>query len=183
MPDQPNANLPPADDREPGAVVGAWLIRVARVPVLVGISSMFIAATALLAFGAVQTWRLIRALAEPGGLDMPKEELILASIKLVDVVMLATVLHLVALGLYGLFVDRRLPLRGLWRVTDIDSLKKNLAGVVVIVLGVVFLEQSISWDGQRDLLAFGIATGAVVASLSLFIWVSGRPSVAQPPPG
>jgi uncharacterized membrane protein YqhA len=135
---------------------------------------MFIAASGLLAFGAVQTWQLIASLVAPGGMHMPKEEIILASIKLVDVVMLATVLHLVALGLYGLFVDRRLPVRGLWRITDIDSLKKNLGGVVVIVLGVVYLEQAISWDGQRDLLAFGLATGAVIAALSLFVWVSGR---------
>jgi uncharacterized membrane protein YqhA len=164
----------PSSPSEPSGRLGAWLIRFARLPVLVGIVSMFIAATALLTFGAFQTWRLVSRLLEPGGMEMPKEDLILASIKLVDVVMLATVLHLVALGLYGLFVDRRVPVRGLWRMTNIDSLKKNLGGVVVIVLGVVYLEQAISWDGVRDLLSFGLATGAVIAAISVFIWVSGR---------
>ena len=172
-------NPEPSPGSTIGAALGAWLLRLARLPVLVGIGSMFVAATALLAFGAFQTFRLVTALIEPGGMDMPKTELILASIKLVDVVLLATVLHLVALGLYGLFVDPRLPVKGLWRITDIGTLKRNLGGVVVIVLGVVYLEQAISWDGQRDLLPFGLATGAVIAALSLFVWVGGRSPSAK----
>lgn len=164
----PAADKPPA--RQPSRVA-YWLLKIARLPMIIGIVSVFTAATALLVFGAVQTWRLLEALAAPGGLDQPKAEVILASIKLVDVVLLATVLHIVAIGLYGLFIDRHLPVPGWLRITDIDSLKQRLSGVIIIVLGVVFLEQAISWDGQRSLLPLGLSIAAVIVALSYFLRV------------
>lgn len=138
---------------------------------LVGVVSVFAAATALLGYSAVQTYVLIERLLESGGVNMPKEEVILASIKLVDVVLLATVLHIVSIGLYGLFIDDRLPVPGWLRIGNIDSLKQKLSGVVVTVLGVVFLEQAISWNGERELLPFGLAVAAVIVALSYFLGV------------
>jgi hypothetical protein len=38
--------------------------------------------------------------------------------------------------------------------------------LVVTVLSVVFLGQIVAWDGQSDLLGFGIAIGAVIAGLT-----------------
>ena len=160
----------PARSRRSSSV-GYWILKIARLPMVIGIASVFTAATALLVFGAVQTYRMIEELAAPGGLDQPKAEVILASIKLVDVVLLATVLHIVAIGLYGLFIDSRLPVPGWLRITDIDSLKQRLSGVIIIVLGVVFLEQAISWDGQRSLLPLGLSIAAVIVALSYFLKV------------
>lgn len=162
------ADRPPA--RRPSRVA-YWLLTIARLPMIIGIASVFTAATALLVFGAVQTFRLLERLAAPGGMDLPKVEVILASIKLVDVVLLATVLHIVAIGLYGLFIDSRLPVPGWLRITDIDSLKQRLSGVIIVVLGVVFLEQVISWDGERSLLPLGLSIAAVIAALSYFLRV------------
>lgn len=161
--------------------VARWLLRLARFPMIVGIAAIFVAATALLAFAAVQTWRLIERLLAPGGMDLAKEDLMLLTIKLVDLVLLATVLDIMAIGLYGLFIDSRLPVPPWLRITDIDSLKQKLNGVVVTVLGVVFLEQVIAWDGTRDLLPFGLAVGAVVVALSYFLGV--RPGKGRPQDG
>lgn len=152
-----------------------WLLMLARVPMIVGMVSIFVAATALLVFGAMQTYQLVQRLMAPGGMDMPKEELMLASMKLVDIVLLATVLHIMAIGLYGLFIDSRLPVPPWLRIHNIDTLKHRLTGVVITVLGIVFLEHVISWDGQRNLMPFGIAVAAVVIGLSYFLSVPIRP--------
>jgi uncharacterized membrane protein YqhA len=146
-----------------------WLAGMARAPIIAGILSVFVAATALLAFAVVQTYKLVERLFAPGGMNLDKEDLMLASIKLVDVVLLATVLQIMAIGLYGLFIDSRLPVPAWLRIDHIDALKHKLTGVVIIVLGVVFLEQAISWDGQRNLLPFGVAIAAVVLALSYFL--------------
>jgi uncharacterized membrane protein YqhA len=178
----PPPSLPTADagtEAPRHRPVARWLLRLARFPMIVGIAAIFVAATALFAFAAVQTWRLVDRLLAPGGLDLAKEDLMLLTIKLVDLVLLATVLNIMAIGLYGLFIDSRLPVPPWLRITDIDALKQKLNGVVVTVLGVVFLEQVIAWDGTRDLLSFGVAVAAVVVALSYFLGIrpaKGRPS-------
>jgi uncharacterized membrane protein YqhA len=158
-----------ATPRRSRAVI--WLLRLARFPMIVGVASVFATATALLAFVAVRAYELVARLAAPGGMDLPKEELMLATIKLLDLVLLATVLYIMAIGLYGLFIDSRLPVPPWLRIDDIDALKHRLTGVVITVLGVVFLEHAISWDGQRDLLPFGAAVAAVVLALTCFLAV------------
>lgn len=146
-----------------------WTLRLARFPMIVGILSIFVTASALLVFSAVQTWRLVERLAAPGGLNLAKEEVIVLTVKLVDVVLIATVLHIMAIGLYSLFIDSRLPVPPGLRIDSIDALKQKLNGVIVTVLGVLFLEQVVAWDGTRNLLPFGIAVALVVAALSLFL--------------
>jgi hypothetical protein len=56
--------------------------------------------------------------------------------------------------------------------------QRLLGHLVVTVLSVVFLGQIVTWDGQRDLLGFGVAIGAVIAGLTLFL----RHEPRRPPP-
>ena len=93
----------------------------------------------------------------------------LASIKLVDLVLLATILQVVAFGLYALFIDSRIHVPAWLRTGTVDSLKNKLAGIVVVMLAVLFLEEVIHWGSERDLLPLGIAIAAMVAALSYFI--------------
>jgi uncharacterized membrane protein YqhA len=57
------------------------------------------------------------------------------------------------------------------RTADVDDLKCKLAGIVAVMLGVLFLEQVIQSGGEGELLALGIAIAAVIAALSYFIKV------------
>jgi hypothetical protein len=45
---------------------------------------------------------------------------------------------------------------------------------VIVVLGVLFLGQVISWDGTRDLLGFGAAVALVIAALTYFLSQKAR---------
>jgi hypothetical protein len=40
---------------------------------------------------------------------------------------------------------------------------------VVVVLGIAFLGQAVTWDGQRDVLGFGVATALVIVALSFHL--------------
>ena len=57
-------------------------------------------------------------------------------------------------------------------------LKDKLVGVVIVVLSVVFLGQVLTWDGSRDLLGYGVAIGAVIATLTYFL--SQKPPKKKP---
>ena len=95
-------------------------------------------------------------------------------IKQADYALLATVLYVLALGLYSLFVDDRIPMPRWLRIHDLGQLKELLAGVVVVAIAVIFLGQALTWDGTSDLLAPGLASAAVIAALALFLWQAAR---------
>jgi uncharacterized membrane protein YqhA len=156
-----------SDFRSPNAVL--WLLNAARQAMLVAVLSLLAAAGTLLVFGALETYRYIVELVAPAGAGLTNREVFLASIKLVDLVLLATILQVVAFGLYAMFIDSRIQAPEWLRTGTVDSLKNKLAGIVVVMLGVLFLEEVIQWGSGRDLLPFGIGIAAVVVALSYFI--------------
>jgi uncharacterized membrane protein YqhA len=71
-----------------------------------------------------------------------------------------------------------MPLPRWLLVHDVGDLERKLIGLVITVLSVVFLGQIVTWDGQRDLLGFGVGIGAVIAALTFFL----RRERRTPPP-
>ena len=86
-------------------------------------------------------------------------------IELVDLFLLGTVLYLIALGLYELFIDPDLPTPAWLHVESLDDLKSKLIAVIVVLLGVTFLGAAVSWKGGRDILYYGLAIAAVLVPL------------------
>lgn len=90
-------------------------------------------------------------------------------IEAVDVFLIAIVMYIMSLGLYSLFVDDTLPLPRWLAIRDLEDLKNHLIGVVIAVLGVLFLREAVAWDGNRDLLGFGLALALVIAALAYYL--------------
>lgn len=146
------------------------LLSLSRYIIIIPVLSSLIGATILMLYGAVQTvlegihiLELILA-----GSDKGIKEASIALIELVDVFLIATVLYIIAVGLYELFIgELQLPQ---WLViTNLDDLKIKLIGVVVTVLAVLFLGQVVSWNGSTELLALGGAIALVITSLTWFL--------------
>lgn len=147
--------------------MGRRIISASRFLIAIAVVCIFATACALIGYGALETYAQIAKLfsaADPKG----AKGLILAAIELVDLFLLATVLYVIAVGLYELFIDDTLPLPAWLEIHTLDDLKDKLIGVVVVVMGVLFLGQLISWDGQRDLLSLGAGIALVIAALAYF---------------
>jgi uncharacterized membrane protein YqhA len=95
-------------------------------------------------------------------------------IQLIDVFLLGTVLYIVALGLYELFVDPELPMPGWLRIHDFDELKEKLIGVIIVLLGVTFLGSAVTWTGGSDIFDFGAGIALTIAALTLAMYVTGH---------
>jgi len=93
-------------------------------------------------------------------------------IEIIDVILLGTVLYIVALGLYQLFIDHNLALPRWLKVNDLTDLKRDLIGVVVVLLGVSFLGEVVNWDGESNMLPFGAAIALVIAALGFILWLT-----------
>jgi len=139
-----------------------YLIFIAVVGALVG-------ATTLLCYGAVETFGVIRRILDPSLAPPKAKDLILTFIELTDLFLLATVLYVIAIGLFELFVDDRLDLPNWLEIHDLNDLKEKLIGVLIVVMGVLFLGQVVTWDGQRDLLKYGAGIALVIAALTYFV--------------
>lgn len=97
-------------------------------------------------------------------------------IQLTDIVLLGTVMYIVALGLYQLFIEQHLPVPRWLRVRDLIELKRDLLGVTVVLLGVTFLGEVVDWNsGDTSILVLGAAVALVVASLGFILWLTPAP--------
>jgi uncharacterized membrane protein YqhA len=147
-----------------GRVVGA-----SRYLLLFAVAAIFLAALLLLIYGGAQAVRLAGETFAVGVSSKGAKALLLGIIELVDLFLLATTLYVIAAGLYELFIDETIPLPAWLVIHDLDDLKDKLIKVVIVVLGVLFLGQVITWDGERDLLGYGAAIGLVIAALTHFL--------------
>ena len=93
-------------------------------------------------------------------------------IEITDIILLGTVLYIVALGLYQLFIDHNLALPRWLKVNDLTDLKRDLIGVVVVLLGVSFLGEVVNWEGSSNVLPLGAAIALVIAALGFILWLS-----------
>lgn len=141
-----------------------------RYLIFIAVVAILAAATSLLIYGMVETVSIVRSIIDPA-LTGPKgsKGLILAFIEVTDLFLLATVLYVIAIGLFELFVDDRLELPNWLEIRNLDDLKQKLIGVMIVVMGVVFLGQVVTWDGQRDLFGYGGGIAVVIAALTYFL--------------
>lgn len=146
------------------------ILSATRYIVFIPVICIFLAATALLLFGAASTIMAIFEVISTGHIDSKiGKALLLESIENVDMFLLGTVLYVIAVGLYELFIDDTLNLPTWLQIHDLDDLKDKLIGVVIVVFGVLFLGQVITWDGERNLLNPGAAIALVIAALAYFL--------------
>lgn len=147
-----------------------------RYVMTVAVFAVFLGATVLLVDGIVQmagaVWHgVFGGQAEASDSVSLRIEVIEA----VDVILVATVLFVIAFGLYQLFVDPTLrsTLPPWLRISAIGNLEVRLAGMVITVLSIIALTQALEpHDGAANGLGFEIA--AVIAAISLFLYQESK---------
>lgn len=160
------ANTHPRRDTRLLRVLGT-----SRYAVGIAVLGTFVAATALLVHGASEVLHLLHVVFDPGdgqSTATGASPAVFMGVAVVDTFLVAIMLYVFAIGFYQLFFHP-LPLPAWLVVEDLAALEVKLVGVVVSALGVVFLGQMVTWDGQRDLMGAGVATSLVIGALTYFI--------------
>jgi uncharacterized membrane protein YqhA len=148
------------------------LVGFSRYFIVIDVVGLFAAFMALMVSSVWNTFAVIWVAAF--GVGVEQKELIGKLVQQADTALLATVLYVIALGLYSLFVDDDIPMPAWLQIHHLDDLKQLLAAVVAVVLGVLFLGYALIWDGSTELLTVGLACAAVIAALSFFLWQSAH---------
>jgi len=89
-----------------------------------------------------------------------------SSVELIDLFLLSTILYIVSLGLYKLFIDPKLPLPDWLEIGDLNDLKERILGVIIVLLAISFLGYVVEWEfGDYSIVALGIAIGLVLFAI------------------
>lgn len=156
--------------KQPGSLaqrVPAYSRFVVAIPVL----GLFAGALTLTVMAGVQT---VVTIGHAVAGELAKKEAILEFIELADAFLLATVLYIMSLGLYELFIDDTIPLPAWLEIHSLDDLKKKLVGVVAVVLAVTFLGSVIKGSDAQALMYEGVGIGAVVVAMGYFLKGNGH---------
>ena len=138
--------------------------------IIIAVLCSFLAAIVILIYGGFLTFHSITQIITQGEVSSKMgKKLVVSMIEVIDLFLLGTVFYITSLGLYELFIDEHIEVPKWLEIRTIDDLKARLISVVVVVLGVVFLGQAVSWDGETNLLPFGVSVGLVIASLTFFL--------------
>lgn len=137
-----------------------------RFVVIIAVIGSLITTLTLLGFGIYEIGDTLLKIVK-GAVD--SKTTVLKFIEVVDTFLLATVFLIIAIGLYELFVDNTLELPDWLEIDSLDDLKGKLVGVVIIVLGVIFLGNTAKWTGGTDILYLGGGIAAVIFALTYFL--------------
>lgn len=159
-----------AEDGREDRPVGRFsqIIGHSRYIVLVAVAAVMLVAVSLFLLGAIQAmlsvWTAWTAVLHG---DLHSTELTVRFLEVVSVMLKAVVFYIIGVGLYSLFVA---PLNitvslGVQTLADLES---KVVSVVIVILGVTFLEHFVRWEEPMPTLQFGAAMGVVVVALVLF---------------
>jgi uncharacterized membrane protein YqhA len=146
-------------------------VLLARGTMLIAIVATFVIATALVVYTLYEIYDAVKLLLTT---KSDSKKITLAAVEAIDTFLLVTVLHVVAIGLYQLYIQNDIPIPRWVKIESIDDLKVTLSGVVILVLAVFFLGRVIAGEGSQNLLLMGGGIGAVIAALTLFVFVQHR---------
>lgn len=145
-----------------------------RYIVLLAVAAVLLVAVSLFLLGTLQAvvsiwhaWsRVLQG--ELGSTDLTVEFL-----EIVSVMLKAVVFYIIGVGLYSLFIAP-LNLTVSLGVETLADLEGKVVSVVVVILGVTFLEHFIRWEEPLETLQFGGGLALVVGALVLFQFYSHR---------
>ena len=139
-----------------------------RYVMLVPVIATLLVGLALVAYGAIETWRFIEVLFFADH-EADRNEVLLLAIEILDLFLLATVVELVSFGIYQLHFNPNLHLPKWLKVESLDDMKSKLVSVTITVLAVYFLGRAVVSNGGPDILYLGAGSAVVIAALTYFL--------------
>jgi uncharacterized membrane protein YqhA len=99
----------------------------------------------------------------------------------IDLFLIGATLLISAVGLFELFInqtdlEQRTPIPAWLQMRDLNDLKARVIAMIVLVLGVSFVELVVDGPGGRQALDLGAGIAAVIVALTIFVRLGGHGS-------
>lgn len=133
---------------------------------VLAILSTLLASIVLLIMGFIETLHVIFDIIRHPA-EMTLDVVRLHFIELIDTFLLATILYVFGAG-FAQLLGAATYYPEWMRIATVEDLEHKLAGVLITVLGVFALSVIAQWNGQTDLLGFGVTVSLLIAALAYF---------------
>ncbi len=141
------------------------LLEKSRYISFVAIVPLLLASTGAFAWGVIKTIKAIETIILTVGID-PLIDLYL--VQVMDAFLIAIILYILAINIYELFIGK-LNMPEWILASNLHELKTKISSVIILVSGIVFLENLLNDNKNAiDLLHIAIAVAVVSAALIAF---------------
>jgi uncharacterized membrane protein YqhA len=142
-----------------------------RFLILIAVIGSFLGAVTTILFGGITSLLTSIEFFRAASFNMKGvKEVSVDFIEIIDLFLLGTVLYIMAVGLYELFIDPDIPLPQWLHIDSLDVLKEKLLGVIVVLLGVSFLGEVSEWQDADEILHLGVAIAAVIIAFAVLLF-------------
>lgn len=143
------------------------LFGASRYLILLAVVGSLLAATLVMLFGIYDLFRIFLNIVQGNvyAEDVTKKVSV-GAIELIELFLLGTVLYVVSLGLYQLFIEKEIPVPAWLKISTLDNLKERLLATVLVMIAVSFFGYAVTWDGSWNILAIGLAIGFVIIGIA-----------------
>lgn len=143
------------------------LFSLSRYLILLAVIGSLLAATLVMLFGVYDLFRvLVNILQGDVYAEDITKKVSVGAIELIELFLLGTVLYVVSLGLYQLFIEKEIPVPAWLKISTLDNLKERLLATVLVMIAVSFFGYAVTWDGSWNILAIGLAIGFVIIGIA-----------------
>lgn len=154
-----------------------FVVLIAVVAVLLVSFSLFLQGTILALHTIYETWHDMLT----KGISSQSGTLAVEFLEVVGTMLKAVVFYLIGVGLYSLFI-KPLNLTSALGVESLSDLEQKVVSVIIVILGVTFLEHFIRWQDPLETLYFAGALALAGGALVFFQTVHrGQGSDLQQP--
>jgi len=140
-----------------------------RYLIIISVLGTLVGAIIVLGYGAVTVVGVLIQIFVVRNIFSTEEVKIVAvaSVELIDLFLLSTILYIISLGLYSLFIDPKLPLPKWLQIGDLNDLKERILGVILVLLAISFLGYVVEWHlGDYSIVALGVAVALVIFAIA-----------------
>lgn len=143
------------------------LFALSRYLIIIAVIGSLLAAMLVMLFAMYDLLVILASVLQQGptAADVTKKVSV-GAIELIELFLLGTVLYVIALGLYQLFIERDVAVPAWLKITTLDNLKERLLATVLVMLAVSFFGYAVTWDGGWSIVAIGIAIGFVIIGIA-----------------
>jgi len=154
--------------------IGIRLVGATRFMALVPTFGMLISAILVVVAGALKT---VSAFASFLQNPSDTKSVLVDVVEIADTFLLGIVIYIIALGIFSLFIEDRVPLPSWLEFHNLEDLKEKLIGVVVVVMAVFFLGKVIEAKPDQYLVTMylGLGIAAVVGAVGYFVSSALKP--------
>ncbi len=138
-----------------------------RFLIIISVLGTLIGSIIVLGYGAVTVIGVLLSIILQHEFSTNEVKIVAASsIELIDLFLLSTILYIVSIGLYKLFIDETLPLPSWLVITDLNDLKERILGVIMVLLAISFLGYLVEWHfGDFSIVTVGASVALVLFAI------------------